>query len=230
MTPRVLIVEDEAGIRLTLADRLRSEGYAVETVADGQAAYERAGEGGLDLIVLDWMLPGRPGLDVCRNLRDDGVSTPVLMLTAKGQLADRVNGLRGGADDYLVKPFEMPELLARVEAVLRRSKIQDDADDSAVYRFGEFRVDAKQSAAFRNGKQIQLSSKEYQLLLYFVQHRRKALSRKVLLREVWQYQATLTTRTVDVHVGWLRQKIEQDPRTPRWIVTRHGVGYIFDPE
>lgn len=230
MTTRILIVEDEAGIRLTLADRLRAEGYAVETAADGQAAYQRAGEGGLDLIVLDWMLPGKQGLEVCRDLREDGVSTPVLMLTAKGQLADRVNGLRGGADDYLVKPFEMPELLARVEAVLRRSRTQGGANESAVYRFGEFRVDAKQSAAFRNGKQIHLSSKEYQLLLYFVQHRRKALSRNLLLREVWKYQATLTTRTVDVHVGWLRQKIEQDPRTPRWIVTRHGIGYIFDPE
>lgn len=230
MTPRVLIVEDEAGIRLTLADRLRSEGYAVETVADGQAAYNRAGEGGLDLIVLDWMLPGKPGIDVCRDLREDGVSTPVLMLTAKGRLADRVNGLRGGADDYLVKPFEMPELLARVEAVLRRSNIQDAASDGAVYRFGKIRVDAKQSAVFRNGNQIQMSLKEYELLLYFVQHRRQALSRNVLLREVWNYQATLTTRTVDVHVGWLRQKIEKDPRVPRWIVTRHGIGYIFDPE
>ena len=230
MTARVLIVEDEAGIRLTLADRLRSEGYAVEAATDGQAGYERAGEGGLDLILLDWMLPGKPGIEVCRDLREAGVSTPVLMLTAKGQLADRVNGLRTGADDYLVKPFEMPELLARVDAMLRRSKTPIDAHDSPEYRFGKFRVDAQQSAVFQNGKQIPLSLKEYQLLLYFVRHRRKALSRKVLLQEVWNYQATLTTRTVDVHVGWLRQKIETDPRTPRWIVTRHGLGYIFDPE
>jgi len=230
MTARVLIVEDEAGIRLTLADRLRSEGYAVETVTDGQAGYERANEGGLDLILLDWMLPGKPGIEVCRDLREDGVSTPVLMLTAKGQLDDRVNGLRTGADDYLVKPFEMPELLARVDAVLRRSKTPIDASDRLEYRFGEFRVDAQQSAVFRNGTQLALSLKEYQLLLYFVLHRRKALSRTVLLREVWNYQATLTTRTVDVHVGWLRQKIETDPRSPRWIVTRRGLGYIFDPE
>ena len=227
---RVLLIEDEVGIRMTVQDRLEAEGYDVETAADGQEGYERALLGGIDLIVLDLMLPGKPGLDVCRDLRADGIPTPVLMLTAKGQLEDRVAGLRTGADDYLVKPFEMLELVARIEAMLRRDKMKGNSGTGGIYRFGEVRLDARQAAVFRRGKQLQLSAKEYQLLLYFVRHRREALTRDVLLQKVWKYRVGLSTRTVDVHVGWLRQKIEEEPRKPRWIVTRHGIGYIFDPE
>ena len=228
--PRVLLVEDEVGIRVTIGDRLRSEGYEVEEEADGLGGYERAQRGGLDVIVLDLMLPEKPGLEVCRDLRDSGVSTPILMLTAKGQLMDKVRGLRTGADDYLVKPFEMLELLARLEALLRRDRVNLGKAQPQSYRFGDVRVEAKQSAVFRGGERLQLSNKEYQLLLYFVRHPRTTLTRDVLLREVWQYRVGLSTRTVDVHVGWLRQKIEENPRAPRWIVTRHGIGYIFDPE
>lgn len=227
---RILVVEDEVGIRMTVADRLRAEGHCVETSEDGQAGFARACGGGIDLIVLDLMLPKMPGLEVCGALREKGVAAPVLMLTAKGQLMDKVQGLRTGADDYLVKPFEMLELIARVEALLRRDQIRRSPAEPRAYNFGDVRVDAKQAAAFRSGKQLQLSAKEYQLLLYFVEHRREALSRDVLLKEVWDYRASLSTRTVDVHVGWLRQKIEPDPPHPRWIVTRHGIGYIFDPE
>ena len=227
---RVLLIEDEVGIRVTVQDRLEAEGYDIETAADGQEGYERALLGGIDLIVLDLMLPGKPGLDVCRDLRADGIPTPVLMLTAKGQLEDRVAGLRTGADDYLVKPFEMLELVARIEAMLRRDKMKGNSGTGGIYRFGEVRLDARQAAVFRRGKQLQLSAKEYQLLLYFVRHRREALTRDVLLQKVWKYRVGLSTRTVDVHVGWLRQKIEEEPRKPRWIVTRHGIGYIFDPE
>ena len=227
---RILLIEDEVGIRLTVGARLRAEGYDVEETADGLAGFERGRQGGIDLIVLDLMLPKKPGLEVCRDLRKEGVSTPVLMLTAKGQLMDRVEGLRTGADDYLVKPFAMLELLARVEAILRRERIRSASDTSQTYRFGDVRVDAKQAAVFRAGKQVQVSAKEYQLLLYFVQHPRQTLTRQKLLREVWQYRAELSTRTVDVHVGWLRQKVENNSRKPRWIVTRHGLGYIFDPE
>ena len=176
------------------------------------------------------MLPKKPGLDVCRELRDSGVATPLLMLTAKGQLMDKVKGLRTGADDYLVKPFEMLELLARIEAILRRDRIKGDSAEPRIYNFGNISVDAKQTAVFRDGEQLQMSAKEFQLLLYFVQHPRETLSRGELLRMVWHYQATLTTRTVDVHVGWLRQKIEEDSRNPRWIVTKHGLGYMFNPE
>ncbi len=228
--PRVLLVEDEPGIRMTVGDRLRAEGYEVEEAADGLAGYELGRQGGVDLIVLDLMLPRKPGMEVCRDLRREGVSTPLLMLTAKGQLKDRVEGLRTGADDYLVKPFEMLELLARIEALLRRDKAWGKAAEGQVYRFGDVRVDAKQAAVFRGGERVRMSAKEYQLLLYFVQHQRETLTRSVLLREVWQYRAELSTRTVDVHVGWLRQKVEEDPKNPRWIVTRHGIGYIFDPE
>ena len=227
---RILLVEDEVGIRMTVRDRLQAEGYEVETAEDGQAGYKRASQGGIDLIVLDLMLPRKPGLEICRDLREDGIATPVLMLTAKGQLMDRVEGLRTGADDYLVKPFEMLELVARIEAILRRDRMKAGAGTGAIHRFGGVRLDAKQAAVFRNGKQLQLSAKEYQLLLYFVQHPRETLTRDVLLREVWKYRAGLSTRTVDVHVGWLRQKIEADPKKPAWIVTRHGIGYIFDPE
>ena len=227
---RVLLIEDEAGIRVTVEDRLRAEGYEVEMAEDGVAGYERARLGGLDLIILDLMLPKKPGLEICRDLRDEGIPTPVLMLTAKGQLMDRVEGLKTGADDYLVKPFEMLELLARIEAILRRDRMKERAGNPQTYRFGDVRVDAKQAAVFRDGEQLQLSAKEYQLLLYFVQHPRETLTRDVLLREVWNYQAELSTRTVDVHVGWLRQKVEAEAKMPRWIVTRHGIGYIFDPE
>lgn len=228
--PRVLLVEDEVGIRMTVGDRLRAEGYEVEEAEDGLAGYELGRQGGVDLIVLDLMLPNKPGIEVCRDLRREGVSTPLLMLTAKGQLKDKVEGLRTGADDYLVKPFEMLELLARIQALLRRDKAWGNWSEEQIYHFGDIRVDAKQSAVFRAGVQVRMSAKEYQLLLYFVQHPRETLTRSVLLKEVWKYRAELSTRTVDVHVGWLRQKVEEEPKKPRWIVTRHGIGYIFDPE
>ena len=227
---RILFIEDEVGIRLTVGDRLRAEGYDLEEAADGLAGFERARQGGIDLILLDLMLPKKSGLEVCRDLRKEGIPTPVVMLTAKGQLMDRVTGLRTGADDYLVKPFEMLELLARVEAILRRERIWSEKESSRTYRFGDVRVDAKQAAVFRHGKQVPMSAKEYHLLLYFVQHPQQTLTRQKLLREVWKYRAELSTRTVDVHVGWLRQKVENDSRKPRWIVTRHGLGYIFDPK
>ena len=223
---RILLVEDEVGIRLTIEDRLRTDGFDVEIATDGLAGYDRACRGGIDLIVLDLMLPKKGGLDVCRDLRGAGIVTPVLMLTARGQVMDRVKGLRTGADDYLVKPFQMLELVARIEALLRRDRIKGGVSEAKIYTFGEIRVDAKQAAVFQGDEQLQLSAKEYQLLLYFVQHPRQALSRDRLLREVWKYQAELSTRTVDVHVGWLRQKVEEDSRNPRWIVTRHGIGYI----
>ncbi len=226
---RILLVEDEAGIRMTLGDRLRAEGYDVEAASDGQAGFDRAREGGIDLIVLDLMLPKKDGLTVCRDLRHEGIATPLLMLTAKGQLTDKVQGLRTGADDYLVKPFAMLELLARIGAILRRHRVWTGSSDQPAYTFGKVMLDTKQAAVFREGKQLTLSAKEYQLLLYFAQHPRETLSRDVLLREVWHYQADVSTRTVDVHVGWLRQKIEDDPKTPCRIVTRHGLGYIFNP-
>jgi two-component system alkaline phosphatase synthesis response regulator PhoP len=225
MEQRILLVEDEPGLRLTLQDRLRSEGYAVETAADGQQGLDKALQGQYSLILLDLMLPKKSGFDVCGELRQAGVATPVLMLTARGQTMDKVLGLKIGADDYLTKPFEMAELLARVEALLRRSATS--ARVSSAYSFGAVHVDFRSTEVHRNGETLTLSAKEFQLLRYFIEHSGETLSREKLLHEVWDYQSTPSTRTVDVHVAWLRQKLEDDVRRPQWIVTVHGMGYKF---
>jgi two-component system alkaline phosphatase synthesis response regulator PhoP len=220
---RILLVEDEPGLVLTLSDRLGSEGYAVETTADGRAGLERASREPFDLIVLDVMLPGMNGFDVCRELRRAGVDTPVIMLTARGQVVDRVVGLKLGADDYVTKPFEMPELLARIEARLRRAAPQPPEG----YRFGSIQVDFRKAEVYRDGVVVEASAREFQLLRYFIEHRGATLTREELLNEVWGYNAMPSTRTVDVHVAWLRQKIEPNPRHPQFIVTIHGMGYKF---
>lgn len=226
---KILLVEDEAGIRMTLGDRLRAEGYEVDVAEDGDAGFEGARDGSYDLFIFDVMMPKRNGLDLCRDVRQLGITTPVIMLTAKGQTVDKVLGLKLGADDYLTKPFDMLELLARVEALLRRSaRVSTSAE--TVYEFGEIKLDARRTEVSRNGETLTLSAKEYQLLLYFLQHPGDTLSREVLLKEVWGYDAMPSTRTVDVHVAWLRQKLEDDPKRPRWITTIHGMGYKFSPE
>jgi len=222
---RILIIEDEAGLRLTLSDRLRSEGYEVDTASDGNSGYEKALAGGYDLILLDVMMPGKNGFDVCRDLRQQSVSTPVLMLTARGQTIDKVLGLKIGADDYLTKPFETMELLARIEALLRRRPAA--GAEASFAEFGDIRVDFKSTEVRRRGELLQLSAKEFQLLRYFVEHPGETLSRDQLLHEVWGYESMPSTRTVDVHVAWLRQKVEADPKNPVMIVTVHGMGYKF---
>ncbi len=225
MNERILLVEDEAGLRLTLSDRLAREGYEVETAADGEAALTAATEKPFDLILLDLMLPRKNGLDVCRDLRQRGYATPILMLTARGQTVDKVVGLKLGADDYLTKPFEMPELLARIEALLRRAS--QPPVHAAIHRFGPVQVDLRRTQVLRDGKPVSLSAKEFQLLRYFIEHRGETLSRDRLLSSVWGYEGTLSTRTVDVHVAWLRQKLEADPKQPQLILTVHGLGYKF---
>jgi two-component system alkaline phosphatase synthesis response regulator PhoP len=224
--PRVLIVEDEAGLRLTLTDRLTSEGYAVETAEDGALGLERAATGAYDLIVLDVMLPRMNGYDVCRAIRQRGVTTPILMLTARGQVVDKVVGLKLGADDYLTKPFETIELMARLEALLRRRRggAQAGAD---TYRFGDVSVDFRRAEVTRGGQRVELSAREFKLLRHFVEHRGATLSRDELLSDVWGYDEMPLTRTVDVHVAGLRQKVEANPRSPEFIVTVHGLGYKF---
>jgi two-component system, OmpR family, alkaline phosphatase synthesis response regulator PhoP len=223
MERSVLLVEDEAGLRMTLSDRIRDEGYDVETAANGVEGFEKASSNCFDLIILDVMLPRRNGLDVCRDLRQGGTKTPILMLTARSQTFDKVVGLKIGADDYLAKPFEMAELLARVEALLRRPVLRD----TAVYQFGPIRFDARRTEVRRDGKLLLLSAREFQLLRYFVEHRGETVPRDELLRVVWGYKSAPSTRTVDVHVAWLRQKLEVDPKRPKWIVTVHGLGYRF---
>jgi two-component system, OmpR family, alkaline phosphatase synthesis response regulator PhoP len=222
---RLLLVEDEPGLVLTLTDRLTGEGYAVETSADGESALERAGSGGFDLVLLDVMLPRMNGLDVLRELRRRGVETPVIVLTARGQIVDKVVGLKLGADDYVTKPFEMIELLARIEAKLRRAPAPSRPIDG--HQFGAIAVDFRKAEVTRDGAPIELAAREFQLLRYFVEHRGATLTREELLNEVWGYNAMPSTRTVDVHVAWLRQKLEPIPRHPQYILTVHGLGYKF---
>ena len=224
--PSLLLVEDEPGLRLTLTDRLTSEGYRVESAADGEAGLHSASTGSFDVIVLDVMLPRLSGLDLCRTLRQRGIETPVLMLTAKAQVTDKVVGLKLGADDYLTKPFESIELLARLEALLRRrpSGAMPGGDS---YRFSDVIVDFRRMEARRNGHPLDLSAREFKLLKHFIEHRGDTLSRDTLLADVWGYDETPLTRTVDVHVAGLRQKIEPNPKSPTYIVTMHGLGYRF---
>ena len=230
---RLLLVEDEPGLQLTVSDRLMSEGYEVDTAGDGESGLAQATSGAFDLIVLDVMLPKRDGFDVCRTLRQRGITTPILMLTARGQVVDRVVGLKLGADDYLTKPFEAMELLARVEALLRRAgqtpapAAPPGSAGSARYAFADVVVDVRKAEVTRNGAPVELSAKEFHLLRYFLEHRGATLSRDELLQEVWGYEHTPSTRTVDVHVAWLRQKLEVNPKVPQIILTVHGLGYKF---
>ena len=227
MSQRILLVEDEPGLLMTLTDRLRSEGYTVETAADGEAGLARASGEQFDLLLLDVMLPRKNGFDVCRDLRQRGVQTPILMLTARGQVVDKVIGLKIGADDYVTKPFEMLELLARVEALLRRTPAPPSAETPEVYQFGSVRADFRRAEVVRDGARVELSAREFKLLQYLVAHRGATISRDELLNEVWGYDAMPSTRTVDVHVAWLRQKLEPNPHYPQFILTVHGLGYKF---
>jgi two-component system alkaline phosphatase synthesis response regulator PhoP len=224
---RLLLVEDEPGLQLALSDRLAAEGFAVETAGDGHAAIARASGEPFDVIVLDVMLPGRDGFDVAKTLRQQGVQTPILMLTARSQVVDRVVGLKLGADDYLTKPFETIELLARIEALMRRAPSKAGGVTLERYQFGDINVDVRKTEVTSKGELLELSAKEFQLLRYFIEHRGATLSRDVLLHEVWGYNSAPSTRTVDVHVAWLRQKLEPNPRVPQYILTVHGMGYKF---
>ena len=213
---------------MTLTDRLASEGFDVESATDAHSGLARATSGQFDVILLDVMLPGGNGFDICRAVRQKGIQTPILMLTARGQVVDRVVGLKLGADDYLVKPFEMAELLARIEALLRRSaSTAAAATVSESYRFGDVTIDFRRAEVTKNGAPVELSAREFKLLRYFIEHRGATLSRDALLSEVWGYDEMPLTRTVDVHVAGLRQKIEENPRHPQLILTVHGLGYKF---
>jgi two-component system, OmpR family, alkaline phosphatase synthesis response regulator PhoP len=222
---RILIVEDEVGLATTLRDRLGKEGYAVSVAQDGRAGLQLATEESFDLMILDLMLPGQNGLTICGKLREAGSRAPILMLTARRQVADKVAGLKTGADDYLTKPFQMAELLARIAALLRRAG--QGADGAVRYQFGPLEIDLRRTEVFREGQLVSVSAREFQLLRYLVEHRGATLSREELLREVWGYEAVPATRTVDVHVAWLRQKLEKDPKNPQYILTVVGFGYKF---
>jgi two-component system, OmpR family, alkaline phosphatase synthesis response regulator PhoP len=222
---RLLLVEDEPGLVMTLTDRLAREGYGVESCGDGESGLERASKEPFDLVLLDVMLPRLGGFDVMRELRKRGIETPVIMLTARGQVVDRVVGLKLGADDYVTKPFEMVELLARIEAKLRRTP--PPLHPAVGHQFGDICMDFRKAEITRAGIPLELSAREFQLLRYFIEHRGATISREELLNEVWGYNSMPSTRTVDVHVAWLRQKIEPNPRHPQYILTVHGMGYKF---
>jgi two-component system alkaline phosphatase synthesis response regulator PhoP len=223
---RILLVEDEVNLRRTVTDLLKSDGYTVETSGDGMEAQNLAMSQVYDLIILDIMLPSRNGFDICRHLRKNGVNTPILMLTARSELTNKVQGLKAGGDDYLTKPFEIPELQARVEALLRRSTGGPRAEIKS-YEFDDIQIDFSNARVMKNGKTITLGERECRLLRYLVERRGMVLSRDELLQDVWGYKSIPLTRTVDVHIAWLRQKIEDDPKNPQYIVTVHGQGYRF---
>lgn len=221
---KVLLVEDEEALRLFLGDSLRNEGYVVEYASDGNEGFVKATTLPIDLIILDVMLPGKDGFVVCESLRAAGYTTPVLMLTARSQIKDTVQGLKIGADDYVTKPFDMGELMARVGALLRRVPLKPKA---LVYEFGDVRVDMLGTEVTRNGRQVPLSAREFQLLRFLIEHRGETISRDVLLKEVWGYHAKIYTRTVDMRIANLRQHLEDDPKQPTFILTVQGLGYKF---
>lgn len=223
---RVLLVEDEEGLILTLTDRLLSEGFDVTSASDGQTGFELASNDRFDLIILDVMLPKKNGYDVARDLRQAGHQTPILMLTAKGETIDKVLGLKLGADDYLTKPFEVIELLARIEALLRRAPAKSNGH-SRSFQFGDVVVDFKRADVIRDDLPVELSAMEFKLLQFLIENPEIVHSRDHLLDHVWGYDAMPSTRTVDVHIAWLRQKLEPNPRRPRFIQTVHGLGYKF---
>ena len=221
---RILVVEDEASIALVLGDDLRREGYLVEIAADGETASRRARSEPWDLILLDVMLPRKDGFDVCRDLRQAGVRTPILMLTAKTHEAEKVMGLELGADDYVTKPYSARELRARVKALLRRN-----APESAeIYRFGNAELDFARCELRRSGQTVVLTALEFKLLAAFVRRRGRVLTRQQLLDEVWGSGTFVTERVVDNQVTSLRKKIEPDPEHPRYLVSLRGLGYRFD--
>jgi two-component system alkaline phosphatase synthesis response regulator PhoP len=226
MSSRILLIEDEPGLVLTLTDLLEEEGYAVERAVDGPSGLAKAADGVFDLVILDVMLPGKSGLEVCRELRQRGKDVAVLMLTAKSQLIDRVIGLKLGADDYLTKPFEPPELLARVEALLRRVK-RDKLTPVVHFAFGDVEIDFDKADVRKGGEQVGLAGRELELLRYLIDRRGKVVSRDELLEKVWEYQPGVSSRTIDVHVALLRQKLEENPQFPKHIHTVRGVGYRF---
>ena len=226
MNEHILVVEDELTIATGLRDDLELEGFTVEVVDDGMVAIRRILEGEFDLILLDVMLPSMDGFDVCREVRLKGNHIPIIMLTAKGQEVDRVVGLEIGADDYVTKPFSRRELLARIKAVLRRGR--ENTKTGGIYRFADITVDFDRFEVSRRGEKIDLTAMEFKLLRVFLEHRGQVLTIDKLLQEAWGRDAVLTDRVIYTHVNNLRNKLEEDPRDPRFLIGVRGIGYRFD--
>ena len=225
---RILVVEDNADLAFGLKNNLEIEGYAVEIGRDGREGLEKVRSWHPDLVVLDLMLPEVDGFRVLKTLRDEGVQVPILILTARGEEADKVRGLRLGADDYVTKPFGVLELLARVEVLLRRHGNDEVGAEASVQRFGDVEVDAARRMVLRAGEPVDLSPKEFDLLLALLRRRGAVISRVDLLQEVWGYSASVVSRTVDTHIGELRRKLEADPSSPRHILTARKAGYRLE--
>ena len=225
----ILIIEDEADMRRGLTDNLQFEGYEIHTADDGAAGLELILTMPADLILLDVMMPKMNGFDVCRRAREQGITTPIIILTAKGEEIDRVLGLELGADDYITKPFSLRELLARVKAVLRRSSMEQAPSTSVPVRIGRISVDFEHYSAEENGSDVVLTHKEFEVLKYLWEHQHQTVTRDQLLSDVWGYDTAITTRSIDNFILKLRQRIEQDHSHPRHILTVHGVGYKLLP-
>jgi two-component system alkaline phosphatase synthesis response regulator PhoP len=223
-TSRILIVEDDPAMSLALRDGFEFEKYAVEMATDGEEGLRLAARGDHDLMILDVMLPKKSGLDVCRELRKNGSSTPIIMLTARGQEIDKIVGLKLGADDYVTKPFSFMELLARVEAVLRRVSRNAAGEE---FSFGDIALDFRTYQATKKGEPLELTPREFRILRYFIDHVGEVVSREALLNHVWGYDSSAFTRTVDTHMARLRQKVEDIASEPRHLITVHRVGYKF---
>lgn len=228
MNEHILFVEDEEELCMTLGDRLRSDGYVVDIATDGKIGFEKATKHPFDLIILDVMLPYRNGFDLCTDIRRAGFTTPILLLTARSQTLEKVLGLKLGADDYVTKPFDTFELMARIEAVLRRAPGKINAVESGgndQYRFGSIILDVQKAMVTRDDVPINLTAREFGLLRYLAEHRGVALTRDELLRDVWGHRVGTFTRTVDMHVSSLRQKLERSPQKPELLITVPGIGY-----
>lgn len=221
----ILLIEDEPGLVMTITDLLASEGHRVESVSDGDAGLAKATREKFALIILDVMLPKKTGFEVCRQLRQSGIDTAILMLTAKTQIVDRVVGLKLGADDYLIKPFDPAELLARVEALLRRVNKENRVNVRS-FHFGDVEIDFERAEVHKAGVPLALAAKELQLLRYLVNHRDRVVPRDEILQQVWEYDSEVSSRTIDVHIAWLRQKLD-NPQNPKFIQTVRGKGYRF---
>lgn len=224
MNENILVVEDEQALRHALGVRLRSEGYVVDMAEDGLVGLDKATKLPFDLIILDVMLPYHSGLDICRSIRQMGLATPILMLTVKDQLTDKVVGLKLGADDYMTKPFDAIELIARIESLLRRTPA---FSGQGVYQCGLIVVDVPRAEVTLDGKQVHLTAREFQLLCYLMERAGSAVPRRELLHSVWGYDSDAFTRTVDSHIASLRQKLGDGPKRPELILTAFGVGYRF---
>lgn len=226
MNGKVLIVEDDQAMAVALRDGFEYEGYTVQVARDGAVGLKLASDRDLDLIVLDVMLPKMSGFDVCKQLRSAGNETPIIMLTARGQEIDKVVGLKIGADDYVTKPFSFMELMARVEALIRRSnrKPEQSVDE---FKFGDVMVNFKRFEVSKAGQPLEMSPREFNILKYFIEHRGEVITRDQLLDSVWGYGSFPLTRTVDMHIAKLRQKIEDTPHDPKFVITVHRVGYKF---